>query len=205
MKDAVRFSFALDLVMLLALGLACAGGYFLWIGPALQTARAKTPAMEACSAQEQRYRAARADYFRVRRTLGNLLEQVRHEGGGMPARAAVDQRIAEMAAIAQACGVVIEEVDPEELPPLEEHLVTQVRFRARADYSAFRHFMRRVERQMPFLDITHFSLTARSAPSNGPCRITWSVRMYSATEEFGARETQARRPQPSSRTGSETA
>ena len=196
MKVPVRFNFGLDVVMFLALGLVCAGGYFLWIGPGLRTARAKASAVEACLVQEKQYRAARADHWRIRRSLQELLQQVEHEGGGMPTQATVDQRIAEVAAIAQACGVVIEEVDPEDPAPTEEHVETQIRFRAQASYTDFRHFMWQVERQMSFLDVTHFSVAAASAATNASCRITWSVRMYSQADEPVASKAEVRRPPP---------
>ncbi|UCG33113.1 MAG: hypothetical protein JSU68_00490 [Phycisphaerales bacterium] len=183
MKVPSTPSFGADLIVLPILGILCAAGYFLWIGPSLETIRAQAAARAVCEAQEMRYRAARANHFRIRRTLQDLLEQVEREGGGMPLSWAVDQRIAQMAAAAQSCGVVIEEVNPQALPQTAEHLAIRIDFRARGSYSGFRRFLRQVEEQMSFLDITHFAMTRNAAPIDGGCQITWSVRMYSRTDE----------------------
>lgn len=183
MKMPSTPSFAADLIVLPILGVLCASGYFLWIGPSLETIRAQAAARAACEAQEMRYRAARANHFRVRRTLQDLVAQVEREGGGMPPCSAVDQRIAQMAAIAQNCGVVIEEVNPRHMPQTAAHMATRIHFRASGSYSGFRRFLRQVETQMSFLDITHFALTRGAAPTNGDCQITWSVRMYSQVDE----------------------
>jgi Tfp pilus assembly protein PilO len=172
-----------DLIVLPILVMLCAAGYFLWIAPSLETIRAQAAARVACDAQEMRYRAARTNHFRVRRTLQDLLDQLEREGGGMPLASVVDQRIAQIAAIAQACGVTIEEVHPQNLPQTAEHLATRIDFRARGSFRGFRRFLRQVEEQMSFLDITHFALSRATAPADGGCQITWSLRMYSRADE----------------------
>jgi hypothetical protein len=169
MKMPSAHSTGADLIVLPILGVLCAAGYFLWIGPSLETIRAQA--------------AARTNHFRVRRTLQDLLDQLEREGGGMPLSSVVDQRIAQIAAIAQACGVTIEEVHPQNLPQTAEHLATRIDFRARGSFRGFRRFLRQVEEQMSFLDITHFALSRATAPADGGCQITWSLRMYSRADE----------------------
>jgi Tfp pilus assembly protein PilO len=204
MKLPTTPSLGADLIVLPILGLLCAAGYFLWIGPSLETIRAQATARAACEAQEMRYRAARANHYRVRRTLKDLLDQLEREGGGMPLCATVDQRIARMAAVAQSCGVVIEEVNPQGLPQTAEHVATRIDFRARGSYTGFRLFLRQVEEQMSFLDITHFAITRGPAPTNGDCQITWSVRMYSREDEPVATRAEPRRFQSVSGKGGQT-
>ena len=204
MKMPSTPSFGLDLIVLPILGLLCAAGYFLWIGPSLDTIRAQAAARDACDAQEMRYRATRNNHFRVRRTLQDLLDQLEREGGGMPLSSAVDQRIARMAAIAQACGVTIEEVHPQDLPQTAEHLAARIDFRARGSYSGFRRFLRQVEEQMSFLDVTHFAMTRSTAPADGTCQITWSVRMYSRVDEPVAAQNEPPRSRSASGNGGQT-
>jgi hypothetical protein len=204
MKMPSTPSFATDLIVLPILGLLCAAGYLLWIGPSLETIRAQATARAACEAQEMRYRAARTNHFRVRRTLQDLLDQVEREGGGMLPCSAVDQRIARMASFAKTCGVVIEEVNPQDLPQTAEHMSTRIDFRARGSYSGFLRFLRQVEVQMSFLDITHFALRRGSAPTNGDCQITWSVRMYSRADEPVAARDAPRRSRSAAGAGGQT-
>jgi Tfp pilus assembly protein PilO len=198
MKASARMGFLSDAAVLLAVGALCAASYYLWIDPSLEKARSKEATAQACRAEERRYRATRANRLRMRHTLEDLLVRLEQEGGGMPARVTVDQRIAKIASLAQAHGVVIEEVRPEELPPEGEYVESLIQFRARAGCEDFRRFLRSMERQMSFVDITHFSVGSNGGPAQAACSITWSVRMFSQADEYPTRGTSARGAPPAS-------
>ena len=201
MKTQRQFALVWDLAILGVLGAACAGAYFLWIEPDLARAKDKEVSRQICRAQEKSYQAARMNHFRIRHEVQDLLEQVHREGGGMPAESMTNHRIATITAIAQDSGVVVEEVDPAQSDPVEEHLESLVRFRARTTYLGFRRFLHQVEQQMPFMDITHFSVQASSGRKGGACRVEWWVRLYSQEDSLAEGDPDDQMPGGSSRDG----
>lgn len=174
---------ASDLTALGAVLAGCAAAYLFWIGPNLHKSGSRSAAADLHSQREMVYKAARMRCMGIRRALHDAEQQVERDSGGMPTVSIINQRIAALTSTAQANGVIIEEVEPGPALPDGEHLETKVRFRARTTYSQFRRFLRDLEQRMSFLDVTHFSMSALSGPSNGTCRITWVVRMYSRPHE----------------------
>ncbi len=198
LKRAKAILLSSDLAMAGVILAVCVATHLFWIGPNLDRAAGRVSATALHDQREQTHKTARMKCVGIRRALHEMREQVETQGGGMPSASAINQRIAALTAAAQKVGVTIEEVQPGPTIPIGEHLETQISLRARTTYSAFRRFLSGLEHDMPFVDVTHFSISATGGASTPDCRVAWVVRLYSkasgTNRKVAKNTTRSRRP-----------
>ena len=191
LKRAKEILLASDLALAGLILTACVVTYLFWIGPNLDRAGGKASATALHDQRQQTHKSARMKCMGIRRSLHDIREEVEAQGGGMPSASAINQRIAALTAAAQRNGVTIEEVQPGPTVPIGGHLETQISLRAKTTYSAFRRFLSGLEHDMPFVDVTHFSISATGGSSTPDCRVAWVVRLYSQASGTNRKVAQA--------------
>lgn len=105
------------------------------------------------------------------------------QGRGVPPPASrKDMQIARIAALATECGLMVQDYTP--LGEVEEpdHLAFFVQFTARGEFAAVQRFFARHEKEIDFVDVTHFAITAPPAGAETRCQITWSCRINGTGE-----------------------
>lgn len=143
------------------------------------------PSMELVArhdqASEQR-RQAEADLRKARERLEELQVQItRHRqrlnelGGSPPGAAERELQISRVTALAAACQLSVDQYLPIDTVEESDHQAAFVQFAGRGDFAAIRAYLGRLETQLEFIDISHFSITAD--PRETGCRLSWSCRI----------------------------
>jgi hypothetical protein len=180
MKQAQRRTLIFDAVAAVGLlaGVALSGVY--WIRPHLAVSRERRLAVENVHVQQRNVRLARTAQNRARVALADLQSKLRREDTSVPPLSALNDRIARLTSLAEARGVIITETQPGGQFELQDLIEARISFRATGTFESFRLLMRAIEHEMPFVEVTHYSIgTELSASENSQeCRLSWVVRAY---------------------------
>lgn len=113
-------------------------------------------------------------------------------GGAPPLETREDIVVTHLTNLAVSDGISIEQFAPLDSIDAENHRAFFVQFKAHGDFGSFYRFLKRIETQVDFVDITHLSVTRVARLDESPCMIEWSCRINTrrVTDGHGrARET----------------
>ncbi len=180
MNQAHRRTLAFDVVAAAALlaGAVLTSAY--WIRPRLEASRERRTALENVHVQQRNVRLARTAQNRARVMLAELQSRLRREDTSVPPLSALNDRIARLNAFAEASGVVITETQPAGQFELQDLIEARISFRATASFESFRQLLRAIEHELPFVEVTHYSMSAETnvSETSPACRLSWVVRAY---------------------------
>jgi len=147
-----------------------------------------------------RHEEAALNADRAQRELAGLrsrYESLQHEiiqreqrlaelGGSPPPVGEQDLQVAHITSIANASRVTIDQYLPIGSVDEDDHRAGFLQFTARGSFAAVQNFFRKLEAQVDFVDITHFSIAPGQADVSGTCRVTWSCRINAMRPEAPA-------------------
>jgi hypothetical protein len=167
-------------VALVAGVLAAGGIYASFIHPSVLTVAAMGDA-------RARYEAASNDLVEARRQhqalLSNVVEQRKELaglGGSPPSLRNKEAQLARISTIARDCQVVVDQYQPIGDLDTSEYSATYVQITTRGPFPQICCFFRRVEAEMEYVDVTHFTLTSsvnRAKPAETACLVNWSCKL----------------------------
>jgi len=106
--------------------------------------------------------------------------QLEKLGGSPPSLDNKESQLALIASIARGCRLDLDEYLPIGDVDTPEYSAAYLQFTARGAFPQVREFFRRVESEMDYVDITHFTLVSalnRDKPGEPGCVVTWSCKL----------------------------
>jgi hypothetical protein len=160
--------------------------YAALIHPSLQLMGLETEAAGRRTAADRELAQLRNQYQQLIDAVALDRRRLKEIGGSPPLSSQKDRQIARVTALAKDCSVMVDQYSPIETVEQEDHEAVLLQFSGRAGYSAVRDYLRRLESEIDFVDITHFSIA--KAPKEGvdECRLSWSVRVNGMRPATGA-------------------
>jgi hypothetical protein len=191
--------------------LAAGGVYFGLIHSSWQHVAAQDEALAARLSAEKSLEASRLKFDQTQRRILGHQRELEHLGGSPPLIREKDIQIARVMTLAQQCGISVDRYQPIDSVEQVDHTAFFVEFVGRGDFLAMQTFFRRLEGEIDFVDITHFSATlvdgrGAATPSASPdqtrapgCLITWSCRINGMRSDAAAESNDPNRPASAAR------
>lgn len=167
--------------------------YVFLIHPSVQSFAALNDAQNARESAVQ-------DLVEVRRQQQALLSKIvqqRHQldslGGSPPSLRDKENQIARITTIAHDCQVTIDQIAPMGDIDTPDYSAVYISFTGRGSFPSIREFFRRVETDIDYVDVTHFTLTSSPvSPTTGaepPCVLTLSCKLSGMPRPAGESDT----------------
>jgi hypothetical protein len=153
------------------------------VQPSLTASRELAEVRDAKTEATRALDRARTDFDRCRRQIAEgekLLEEI---GGAPPPASAKDALISQMTALARQSSVSIDQYSPLDTVDHDDHLAMYVQFSGRGEFLAIQSYFNRIEAQIEFVDITHFTLTTLRDASAATCLVSWSCRIHGIPDD----------------------
>jgi hypothetical protein len=165
----------------LAVGvLAAAGIYAAFIRPSLASASAMTEARAQRDSATNDLLETRRQHQVLLSAITDQKRQLETLGGSPPSVDDRQAQLARIASIAHDCRLVIDEYLPIGDVDAREYSASYVQFTARGPFLRVCDFFRRVESEMDYVDVTHFTMTSsvdRAKPTEPACLVSWSCKL----------------------------
>lgn len=151
--------------------------YAALIHPSLQMVGQEEQAAVCRAGAERELTQLRIEYQQLLSSIADRQRILKELGGSPPLVSQKDRQIARVTAMAKDCGVKVDQFSPIETVDQEDHQAVLIQFAGRATYAQLQDYFRRVESEIDFVDITHFSVTKLQKESAAECQMSWSCRI----------------------------
>ncbi len=167
----------------LAAGLTAAGMLYLFlIHPSLRQHADLELARAGESSAQKQLRQAEQQLDRLRKRIVEREKELEQLGGSPPLVTQRESQIARVTDLAGACGITIDRYAPLGEAEESDHVAFFVQFSARATFASLCQFLHRLENEIDFVDVTHFSTSPISQKGKGECVLSWSCRINGMRE-----------------------
>jgi hypothetical protein len=126
--------------------------------------------------------------------IADQQQQLEKLGGSPPSLNDKEAQLARMAGLARDCKLVLDQYSPTGDVDTADYSAVYVQFAGRGGFPQVRDFFRRVETEMDYVDITHFTLVSAvdpAKPAEPACVVTWSCRFSGMPRKPAGSETPA--------------
>ena len=162
----------------LAAGLLVAGGlYFVLIHPSLQSYAELEHARTARRQAEQELERTRTTFEQTRQRIAEAKQQLEELGGSPPRADEMDLQVARLTALAARCRVTLDQYSPIDTVDETDHRAFFVQFTGRGHFAAVQQLFSRIESEIDFVDVTHFTITSVGNEATPICFVGWSCRI----------------------------
>jgi hypothetical protein len=151
--------------------------YLVLIHPSLRLVGLEEHAANQRTRTEKELAQLRTEYQQLRAGIGDYHRRLREVGGSPPLASEKDRQIARVTALANLCGVRVDQYSPIETLDQADHQEVLLQFAGRATYAEIVEFFRRIETEIDFVDVTHFSITRTQQEGVRYCQVNWSCRV----------------------------
>jgi hypothetical protein len=173
----------------LAAGLLAAGGiYAAFIHPSVAIVAAMSDARTRHEAANNELLEARRQHQALLSTIVEQKQQLATLGGSPPSLNDKEAQLARIAAIARACQVTIDQYQPIGDLDTSEYSAVYVQITARGPFPQICEFFHRVEAELEYVDVTHFTLAStvsRDKPTEPSCLVSWSCKLSGMPRQAG--------------------
>lgn len=159
--------------------LAASGIYALLIHPSLASFAALDGARSARERAVRELLAVRQEHQDLLAKIANRKRQLESLGGSPPSLRDKENQIAHITSIAQACRLSIDQYSPIGDVDTADYSAVYVQFAARGPFAEIYEFFRRMESELDYVDMTHFTLTStlNENLAEPACVVTWSCKL----------------------------
>ncbi len=172
----------------LGAGLTLAAAIYLaLIHPSLRLVGQEDEAAGRRSSAEKELTRLRTEYQQLQAGIADYRRRLRAVGGSPPLASEKDRQIARVTALAHDCGVKVDQYSPIETLEQADHQEVLLQFAGRATYVSIVEFFGRMEGEIEFVDITHFSITRTREEGVSECQVNWSCRVTGMRTDDGPR------------------
>lgn len=162
----------------LASGLVAAGAiYALMIHPSLQLHAELDRARAVKKGAQEELERVSTELQHVQHRIFEDKKRLAELGGSPPSAREKDLQIARLTRLARMCNVTIDQYSPIDTVEEEDHLAFFVQFTGRGAFSAVQRYLNRVESEIDFVDVTHFSITSAPEAAAPVCFLSLSCRI----------------------------
>lgn len=162
----------------LAAGLALAGIiYAALIHPSLRLVGLEEEAGVRRNAAEKELAQLRTEYQQLQTRIGDHQRRLKELGGSPPLASQKDRQIALVTSLAKDNAVKVDQYSPIETVDQEDHQAVLLQFAGRATFAGLHQYFQRVESDVDFVDITHFTIVRLQKDVENDCQVSWSVRI----------------------------
>jgi len=99
-------------------------------------------------------------------------------GGSPPTDKEKDALMARLTKLAEEeCQITIDRCAPMDTLIEDDHRAFFMEFTGRGSFSALKQYFRRMEKEIDFVDVTHFSITVKRPDISPECMFAWSCRI----------------------------
>ncbi len=162
----------------LAGGLLAAGLiYGLLIHPSLQLFADLDQAREAKHEAKSELEQAHAKFELLERQITNARKKLAELGGPPPHENEKDRQIARLTTLAHGCGVTIDQYSPIDTVDDGDYRAFFVQFVGRGEFKSIQEYFGRIESEIDFVDLTHFTISPGPAGPQGLCSVAWSCQI----------------------------
>jgi len=160
--------------------LAAAGIYLGFIHPSVATVAAMGEAQARHEAASNDLLEARRQHQALLSTIAEQKDQLAKLGGSPPSLNDKEAQLARIAAIARDCHVAIDQYQPIGDLDTSEYSAAYVQITARGAFPQICEVLRRVEAELEYVDVTHFTLSSVSTHEKATepaCQVSWSCKL----------------------------
>ena len=116
-------------------------------------------------------------YELLQQQIASTQVQLDRSGGTPPSASDRDLQVAKVTLLAGECHVGVDEYVPIGAVVQGNCQASFVQFTARATFADCRRFLRRLETELDYIDVTHLSIKRQAGDEKGQCVISWSCRI----------------------------
>jgi hypothetical protein len=167
--------------------------YAALIHPSLQMVGQEEQAAASRAAAERELTQLRVEHQQLLSSIADYQRRLKELGGSPPLVSEKDAQIARVTSLAKECGVKVDQYSPIETVDQEDHQAVLLQFAGRATYEKLQAYFRRIEREVDFVDITHFSVTKLPKGDTAECQMSWSCRINGMRPDSPATQEPARK------------
>jgi hypothetical protein len=166
--------------------------YGVWIHPSLELVARLDEAREARTEADEALEQAHATFQRLQQRIRANRDRLEEMGGTPPPESQRDFQIARLTALAGLCDLAIDQYVPVDSVVASDHLAFHVQFIGRGSFAAIQEYFRRVETEVDFVDITHFSINSANSAnpvneeSTAEALASWSCRINTSKPDAHA-------------------
>lgn len=151
--------------------------YTILIYPSLQLIGDGGEALRQKQRAEGELAAATETHEHLQHRLDAGRERLEELGGAPPSARENDRKIDRLTSLAQKSLITIDRYQPIEIVEQSDHSAFFVEFAGRGDFLMLLQYFRHIERDIDFVDVTHFSITHIENHQPPMCLVTWSCRI----------------------------
>ena len=153
------------------------GGVALLVhGPLRETAGLAAAHAEYASGLRE-LAAVQVDKRRLDQEIDTSTQRLSAPGGGLPDIRQVERYLAHVAALASVNDISVDSLVPGPYVDCGDHVTVRVSFTGRGGFVGFHRLLESIERQLQYVDVTHFGISSRGAPEKKTCQLDWSLRI----------------------------
>lgn len=141
---------------------------------------------DATAAHQQatgRLERLHAELDRLEAEIATFEKRLEALGGAPPDESRRDHQIARLTSLAQQCGIRVDQYAPVGTVNHGDYRRFTIHFVGRGTFGEVREYFSRVEREIDFVDLTHFQVAARPTDGVSECRIEWSCQINGMISE----------------------
>ena len=159
----------------LAGGLVAAGLiYALLVHPSLELFADLDRARLAKTEAEARLEQSHAKFDKLHRQIANAKKRLAELGGPPPHTSEKDFQVARLTTLARRCGITIDQYSPIDTVDNGDYRAFFFQFAGRGDFKSIWQYFDRIESEIDFVDLTHFTISSIPTGSAGACSVAWS-------------------------------
>jgi hypothetical protein len=157
--------------------LTAAGLYLLLIHPSLASFAALDDARASRRLAEKTLDEARQTLRDLHERITRQKAELKELGGSPPSLSEKEAQIGRITIMAQESRLSVDQYSPVGIVDEKDYSAVFVQFTVQGPFTAARELFARIESELDYVDITHFTVTAVEK-NNGPaCLITWSCKI----------------------------
>ncbi len=189
MKLTVHRLFWIKTWICAAVGLTVAVAiHFALIQPSILLVIQRDEAETSLKEQEESYQRSLRILHSIESDIEGTETRLAELGGAPPPENRKDIIVAQLTNLAVEDGITVEQFTPLDTLEASDHRAFYVQFTGQGSYAAWHRYLRRIEEEHDFVDITHMTLSRSSRNANPVCLIQWSCRINTqrGDEEFSS-------------------
>ena len=179
--------------------LATAGGlvagaliYAILIQPSIQLTSEYTQALEAKNQAEEELANLHNEYQKLQQDIQVNKHQLGALGGSPPPASQKDVQIARVTTLANNCELKVDQYSPVDTWDKVDHQELFLRFAGRGKFQAIQKFLQRLEAEIDFVDVTHFSIALVVLDGPTICTFNWACRINGMTKPEPIKENKSK-------------
>ena len=118
-----------------------------------------------------------ADKRRLDQEIDTSTQRLSAPGGGLPDIRQVERYLAHVTALASANDINVDSLAPGPYLDCGDHVTVRVSFTGRGGFIGFHRLLESIERQLQYVDVTHFGISSRRPSEGKTCQLEWSLRI----------------------------